>query len=253
MELVLTNLLLILLGGCLGSFASMLIYRLPLEDAGITIFKPRSFCPLCKNKLTVLQLIPFVGYIYSQGICKACNTKINSSYLINEILIAAFVLLIFNKMEIINPSAWVIVLIVMCLYIQSLIDMQTMHLFQPLSVILVLSGLTLNISTSFFTIPLDSLLGLVFGYGILFCINEVYKMIRSRNGIGSGDFLLLGGVGSIFGASAIGPILLIGSSITLCLYTTNKNKDEELPLGFGIGIGAIFYCLLFLFLSIKPP
>ena len=251
MELVLTNLLLILLGGCLGSFASMLIYRLPLEDAGITIFKPRSFCPLCKNKLTVLQLIPFVGYIYSQGICKACNTKINSSYLINEILIAAFVLLIFNKMEIINPSAWAIILIVMCLYIQSLIDMQTMHLFQPLSVILVLSGLTLNISTSFFTIPLDSLLGLVFGYGILFCINEVYKMIRSRNGIGSGDFLLLGGVGSIFGASAIGPILLIGSSITLCLYATNKNKDEELPLGFGIGIGAIFYCLLFLFLSIK--
>jgi len=251
MELVLTNLLLILLGGCLGSFASMLIYRLPLEDSEITIFKPRSFCPLCKNKLTVLQLIPFVGYIYSQGICKACNTKINSSYLINEILIAAFVLLIFNKMEIINPSAWVIILIVMCLYIQSLIDMQTMHLYQPLSVILVLSGLTLNISTNFFTIPLDSLLGLVFGYGILFCINEVYKMIRSRNGIGSGDFLLLGGVGSVFGASAIGPILLIGSSITLCLYTTNKNKDEELPLGFGIGIGAIFYCLLFLLLSIK--
>jgi leader peptidase (prepilin peptidase)/N-methyltransferase len=251
MELVLTNLLLILLGGCLGSFASMLIYRLPLEDAGITILKPRSFCPLCKNKLTVLQLIPFVGYIYSQGICKACNTKINSSYLINEILIAAFVLLIFNKMEIINPSAWVIILIVMCLYIQSLIDMQTMHLYQPLSVILVLSGLTLNISTNFFTIPLDSLLGLVFGYGILFCINEVYKMIRSRNGIGSGDFLLLGGVGSVFGASAIGPILLIGSSITLCLYATNKNKDEELPLGFGIGIGAIFYCLLFLLLSIK--
>ena len=251
MELVLTNLLLILLGGCLGSFASMLIYRLPLEDAGITILKPRSFCPLCKNKLTTLQLIPFVGYIYSQGICKACNTKINSSHLINEILIAAFVLLIFNKMEIINPSAWVIILIVMCLYIQSLIDMQTMHLYQPLSVILVLSGLTLNISTNFFTIPLDSLLGLVFGYGILFCINEVYKMIRSRNGIGSGDFLLLGGVGSVFGASAIGPILLIGSSITLCLYATNKNKDEELPLGFGIGIGAIFYCLLFLLLSIK--
>ena len=61
MELVLTNLLLIALGGCLGSFASMLIYRLPLEDAGITIFKPRSFCPLCKKKLTILQLIPFVG------------------------------------------------------------------------------------------------------------------------------------------------------------------------------------------------
>ena len=69
-------------------------------------------------------------------------------------------------------------------------------------------------------------------------------MIRSKNGIGSGDFLLLGGIGSILGASAIGPILLIGSSITLCLYAVNK--DKELPLGFGLAIGAIFYCFLFL-------
>ena len=102
----------------------------------------------------------------------------------------------------------------------------------------------LNVSIGFFTVPLDSFLGLVFGYGILFCINEVYKMIRSKNGIGSGDFLLLGGIGSIFGASAIGPILLIGSSITLCLYAINK--DKELPLGFGLAMGAIFYCFLFL-------
>jgi leader peptidase (prepilin peptidase)/N-methyltransferase len=108
----------------------------------------------------------------------------------------------------------------------------------------------LNISIEFFTVPLDSFLGLTLGYGLLFCINEVYKMIRSRDGIGSGDFLLLGGIGSIFGASAIGPILLIGSSISLCLYAVNKNKEEELPLGFGLGIGAIFYCFLFIFFSI---
>jgi leader peptidase (prepilin peptidase)/N-methyltransferase len=107
----------------------------------------------------------------------------------------------------------------------------------------------LNVSVEFFTVPLDSFLGLIFGYGILFCINEVYKMIRSKDGIGSGDFMLLGGIGSIFGASAIGPILLIGSSITLCLYAINK--DKELPLGFGLAIGSIFYCFLFLALSIE--
>jgi leader peptidase (prepilin peptidase)/N-methyltransferase len=140
-------------------------------------------------------------------------------------------------------------LIIISLYIQSIIDLQTLHLFQPISAILILSGLILNISVEFFAVPLDSFLGLIFGYGILFCINEVYKMIRSKDGIGSGDFLLLGGIGSIFGASAIGPILLIGSSITLCLYAINK--DKELPLGFGLAIGAIFYCFLFLALSIK--
>ncbi|MDA8781378.1 prepilin peptidase [Gammaproteobacteria bacterium] len=249
MELVLTNLLLIAFGGCLGSFASLLIYRLPLEDNEINILKPRSFCPHCKSQLSIIQLIPFMGYLYSRGICLACNAKINRLYLFNELIITAFILFIFSKLPLANLSSWLIVLIIISLYIQSIIDLQTLHLFQPISAILILSGLILNISVEFFTVPLDSFLGLIFGYGILFCINEVYKMIGSKDGIGSGDFLLLGGIGSIFGASAIGPILLIGSSITLCLYAINK--DKELPLGFGLAIGAIFYCFLFLALSIK--
>ena len=249
MELVLTNLLLIAFGGCLGSFASLLIYRLPLEDNEINILKPRSFCPQCKSQLSIIQLIPFMGYLYSRGICLACNAKINRLYLFNELIITAFILFIFSKLALANLSSWLIVLIIISLYIQSIIDLQTLHLFQPISAILILSGLILNISVEFFTVPLDSFLGLIFGYGILFCINEVYKMIRSKDGIGSGDFLLLGGIGSIFGASAIGPILLIGSSITLCLYAINK--DKELPLGFGLAIGAIFYCFLFLALSIE--
>jgi len=249
MELVLTNLLLIAFGGCLGSFASLLIYRLPLEDSKINILKPRSFCPQCKSQLSIIQLIPFIGYLYSRGICLACNAKINRLYLFNELIITAFILFIFSKLALANLSSWLIILIIISLYIQSIIDLQTLHLFQPISAILILSGLILNISVEFFAVPLDSFLGLIFGYGILFCINEVYKMIRSKDGIGSGDFLLLGGIGSIFGASAIGPILLIGSSITLCLYAINK--DKELPLGFGLAIGAIFYCFLFLALSIK--
>ena len=120
MELVLTNLLLIALGGCLGSFASMLIYRLPIENSEITIFHPRSFCPLCKNQLSIVQLIPFVGYLYSRGTCRTCNAKISYSYLIHEVLVTAFILFIFNKMEFINFSAWVVTLIVISLYIQSL-------------------------------------------------------------------------------------------------------------------------------------
>ena len=72
--------------------------------------------------------------------------------------------------------------------------------------------------------------------------------MRSIDGIGSGDCLLLAGIGSVFGASAIGPILLIGSSITLCLYLFNKNKDKELPLGFGLGLAGIVYCLMFIYI-----
>ena len=74
----------------------------------------------------------------------------------------------------------------------------------------------------------------------------LHKMIRGVNGIGSGDFLLLGGIGSIFGASSIGPILLLASSLTLMIYfLKKKSRSSELPLGFGLGLGAILYCVTY--------
>jgi len=169
--------------------------------------------------------------------------------LINEIVFAALILFIFHTMDFSSLITWVIVLIFMSLYIQSMMDMETLLLSQPISIFLIIAGLSLNTFVAFFTLPIDALLGLIFGYGILFCINQLHKIIRSTDGIGSGDFLLLGGIGSVFGASSIGPILLMGSSITLGLYFLKKKKEKQLPLGFGIGTGAIFYCLMFLFLS----
>jgi prepilin signal peptidase PulO-like enzyme (type II secretory pathway) len=71
-------------------------------------------------------------------------------------------------------------------------------------------------------------------------------MIRGIDGIGSGDFMLLGSLGALFGASVIGPILLVGSSITLSLYAIKKDDMKELPLGFGLGLAGIFYCLIFI-------
>lgn len=76
-------------------------------------------------------------------------------------------------------------------------------------------------------------------------------MIRETDGIGAGDFLLLGGIGSIFGASSIGPILLLGSSITLLVFVLNRKVgNTQLPLGFGLGLGAIVYSIFFIALNL---
>jgi prepilin signal peptidase PulO-like enzyme (type II secretory pathway) len=79
----------------------------------------------------------------------------------------------------------------------------------------------------------------------LFSINLLYRIIRSQDGIGSGDFLLLGGIGSVFGASSLGPILLMGSSLTLALHILKIKTETKLPLGFGIGMASIFYLNMF--------
>ena len=79
----------------------------------------------------------------------------------------------------------------MILYVQALMDFKTLLLSQPLSFLLILIGLVANLGFEIFAVPLDALLGLLFGYGLLFSINMLYKMLRSQDGIGSGDFLLL--------------------------------------------------------------
>jgi len=246
MELALINLFAIALGGCFGSFASMLIYRLPRYREFIGLYKPRSFCPHCKNQLNFFQLIPFAGYIFSKGRCDFCSKKINSTYLFNEFMITFLVLFFIHLLGFNNILFWAVITIVFILYVQAMMDLETYLLSQPLSILLVLLGLIFNIFLNFFVVPIDAILGLMFGYGLLFTINLLHKIIRDGDGIGSGDFLFLGGIGSIFGASSIGPILLMGSSITLCLYVLKAKKEKELPLGFGLGFGAIFYCMLFI-------
>ncbi len=125
----------------------------------------------------------------------------------------------------------------MILYVQALMDFKTLLLSQPLSFLLILIGLVVNLGFEIFAVPLDALLGLLFGYGLLFSINMLYKMLRSQDGIGSGDFLLLSGIGSILGASAIGPILLLGlKSNNLYIYDQQRSKDQRITPGIWLGV-----------------
>jgi leader peptidase (prepilin peptidase)/N-methyltransferase len=96
-----------------------------------------------------------------------------------------------------------------------------------------------------FTSYQEALLGLVAGFGSLWFINALFKIITSKDGIGGGDFILLGGLGSIFGISSLGPIILLGSSFSILIYTlSDRTKREEIPLGSGLILGAIFFYLI---------
>ncbi len=56
--------------------------------------------------------------------------------------------------------------------------------------------------------------------------------------------------GAIFGIFALGPILLIGSSVSLLIYVLNKEKFvEQIPLGSGIASAAVIYYLILILLS----
>jgi len=75
--------LIFLMGTFFGSFFTLAVYRIPL---GENITHKHSFCPNCKHKLGILDLIPIISYIFLGGKCRYCKNKIKPRYLLLEIL-----------------------------------------------------------------------------------------------------------------------------------------------------------------------
>lgn len=75
--------LIFVLGASVGSFLSVAIYRIRKQQQGI-IFG-HSFCPVCKKKLRVQDLIPIVSYVLLRGKCNKCGKQISPLYLYLEV------------------------------------------------------------------------------------------------------------------------------------------------------------------------
>ena len=74
---------LILLFLSIGSFSSVVIYRLILmefTDAKLNLLTPRSHCPECKKSISLINLIPLFGFLIQQGKCINCKVAISYKY-----------------------------------------------------------------------------------------------------------------------------------------------------------------------------
>ena len=231
-----------------GSFVGVFIYRFPLmkSNEALNLINPRSFCPSCRRQLKIPMLIPIFSFLFLRGRCGYCQEKIEPLYIINELIHLLVMLLILSSYTSFNISMVFIFLLFSIFYTQIILDYRHLILSITLSILLILAGATINYYLNFFTSLEESILGLAAGYISLWLINALYFLIRKKIGIGSGDFLLFSGCGAIFGVYALGPILLIGASISLLIYVLNKEKfTEQIPLGSGIASGAVIYYLIF--------
>ncbi len=76
---------LFLVGLALGSFYNVVGLRVPINQS---IVAPRSSCPKCERKLSVLELIPVFSYLFQRGKCKGCSSRISPIYASVEIVTA---------------------------------------------------------------------------------------------------------------------------------------------------------------------
>jgi leader peptidase (prepilin peptidase) / N-methyltransferase len=87
------------LGGCVGSFLNVVIYRLP---NGLSLISPPSHCPQCKQPIRWFDNVPVFGWIMLGGRCRHCHCWIPIRYP----LVEAFTAAMFAALAVVeNPLA----------------------------------------------------------------------------------------------------------------------------------------------------
>ena len=103
-----------------------------------------------------------------------------------------------------------------------------------------------NLDQTIFPNYINSLLGGIFGYSIIWLIILFYKKVRNKEGMGLGDAKLMAVVGFWFGWISIPFTIFISSVVALVLVIPSllkKTKDmsAQIPFGPYIIIGCILY------------
>jgi leader peptidase (prepilin peptidase)/N-methyltransferase len=72
-------------GAIFGSFANVLIYRLP---RGESVILPASRCPRCGRRLLWWENVPILSFLALRGRCRTCAAGISPRYLLVELVVA---------------------------------------------------------------------------------------------------------------------------------------------------------------------
>ena len=240
--------LVILVGSLFGSFANVCIYRLPREKS---VVGGRSYCPRCKKKIVWYDNIPIFSYLLIAGKCRNCKKSISSQYPIVECLhIISFVIIYF--LFGVSITSLLLMILALTFIIIFFVDLKHYIIPNSLTFPLMVLGFVKSFDPNLneiFPNYINSLIGGVFGYGIIWSIIFLYKALRNKEGMGLGDAKLLAAIGFWFGWISI-PFVIFSSSIVALIAVLpsliNKSKkfSSEIPFGPFIIIGCILYIIL---------
>jgi len=233
------------MAGLWGSFANVCIYRLPLNKG---VVSGRSYCPNCKKKIAWYDNIPIISYLLIFAKCRKCKKKISFQYPLVELITIITFLTIYSVYGITSTTILLIILFLTFIII-FFIDLKHFIIPNSLTFSMMILGFIKSFDqnlNSLFPNYLNSLLGGILGYGIIWLIIISYKLFRNKEGMGLGDAKLLAVIGFWFGWTAI-PFVIFSSSIVALisvipsLLNKSKKLSSEIPFGPYIIIGCILY------------
>ena len=233
-------------GSIWGSFANVCIHRLP---QGTSVTKGRSNCPSCNQVIKWFDNIPLISFILLKGKCRNCSVKINPQYFLVE-LIAALGFVISYYFFGISVTTLLFFILVIFFIIIFFIDLKHFIIPNELSISLMIIGFLKsfdpNLNKIIFPNFINSLIGGLIGYFIVWLIIYFYKKLRNKEGMGLGDAKLLSAIGFWFGWISLPFVLFFSSAIALIsflpdLIKNKKSLSSQIPFGPFIILGTILF------------
>ena len=212
----------------------------------------RSFCPSCQKTIKWFDNIPLISFLLLKRKCRNCDYKISFQYFIVELITAISFTIIYYFYGISITSLLLIILSVFFVII-FFIDLKHFiipnSLTFPLMFIGFIKSFDPNLDNFLFPNYINSLIGGVIGYLIIWLIIFVYKKIRNKEGMGLGDAKLLSAIGFWFGWVSIPFVLFLSSIIALgfslpSLVNKSKNLSSQIPFGPYIVLGITLYIFI---------
>lgn len=201
------------IGASIGSFLNVVVYRLP---RGLSISEPKnSFCPNCKKRLTVLDLIPILSWVVMRGRCSGCQQKISFRYPLVEIVTAALFSVIWYQHLVVGED-WVTA-IAFSLFAAALVaaiftDLYHYVIPDEVNAAMLLIGFGYNGALIWqgrpeaytWGIP-SAVAGALTGLAILWFVAFLGRALFRKDAMGHGDLKMIRGIGAVvfvFGAIA---------------------------------------------------
>ncbi len=192
----------------IGSFAGMLVRRIPAGE-GIA---GRSRCRACGAVLGPHELVTIVSWLVQRGRCRSCGAALPWFYPAIELLALGLALWVWSAAD--GWLVWASCGFAWTLMALAIIDFEHQVLPDALTLPLIAAGL----AVAWFAAPrtiVDNLAGAAVGFALFAAVAAAYRRLRGREGLGLGDAKLLAALGAWDGAIGLPSIVLIAALAAL--------------------------------------
>ena len=231
-----------LLGLLVGSFANVVIHRVP---AGESVVSPPSACPSCGQEIRWYDNVPVLSWLLLRGRCRDCGAPIAWRYPAVELAMAGLFALVAWRIG----WSWLLpgeLLFAWTLLVLAVIDAETRRIpnrltypLTPALLVLIAGGAVLEGD------PGGALAAVIAGLAVGGCL--LLLAVGVRGGMGMGDVKLGAFIGVGLGVLGAGAVIvgvlagfLLGGVVGVALLATGvRSRKDMIPFGPYLAAGAI--------------